>query len=356
MENNKRDCRFDLRVRLSALVQVELAHAPNLHPTRAGQPIVIYVVAESIVKVLPPCCPASPYRLAPALARNAPLTCISASTNSRLNLTSASQGISRSFVMPDAESETGAPMGGIYPTHAVIPAGSANGGLSIGGLYPTTCFVVHVSAPDTARVGDVLDTRVTVRVVGKSHHDPLHVRAMLLQRTFFGSDEPRARRAITNELFASINGSGMGEVTAHVAPSRRNAFYPSTLVGALRIEHVVCAQIFKKGALCGLAEARICLLPSKPSRETYRAQNPSPLPNWCTGAERRYRCPVQVVELAEGQDEDVCIICLDSLHSLPATKLVRCGHFGHVECMGEWFDCKPVCPTCNSPITELHAT
>jgi hypothetical protein len=228
--------------------------------------------------------------------------------------------------------------------------------MSIGGLYPSVCFLVHLSVSPTARVGESLDAKITLRVVGKRPAHPLHVRAAFLQRAFFGSDEPRARRAITNELFITVDGTGAGAVIAHFVPSRRNAFYPSTNVtGAMRIEHVVRAQVFDKGVLCGLAEAPVCLLPGDPSAETYRAQNPAALPNWCAVAERRFRCPVEPVELAEVDGDDLCVICLDSLRTRPATKLVRCGHFGHVACMEEWFDCKPVCPTCNSPISEHHA-
>jgi hypothetical protein len=135
------------------------------------------------------------------------------------------------------------------------------------------------------------------------------------------------------------------------------AFYPSTVIDdVLRIEHVVRAQIFEKGILYGASEIPIKILPGDPNGETYRAQNPQHLPSWCAVAQRKYRCPVRAVELSQLQFDDVCVICLEELNSRPTTKIVRCGHYGHVECMEKWFDCKPVCPSCNSPISDFHAS
>lgn len=46
-----------------------------------------------------------------------------------------------------------------------------------------------------------------------------------------------------------------------------------------------------------------------------------------------------------------CVICLDNIEGKDL-KVVRCGHFFHKECIGEWLKRKNSCPNCRKKISK----
>lgn len=88
----------------------------------------------------------------------------------------------------------------------------------------------------------------------------------------------------------------------------------------------------------------------------YHAQNATAVPALFAVAERHVRCPPTELDPATLDADELCVICLDPLIEKPAMKLEKCSHMGHIDCMEEWFDRRPVCPICQTSLLSSQPT
>ena len=59
------------------------------------------------------------------------------------------------------------------------------------------------------------------------------------------------------------------------------------------------------------------------------------------------RSIISLLPVQQIKANNICVICQEDFSSDTKGKILRCGHYYHVDCCDKWLEEKMACPTCN---------